>query len=136
MRACCAWGLAALIDELDNSDFWLSEDAAERGYKAGRLFLSSYQWLAHEAVSEGKHLWRLRPKFHIIDHMLERMRVDRQNVRLQACFMEEDYAGKIARLARKCHRLTVLPRTFERYLLYLSLRWGRRRESERWMVNC
>ena len=63
MRAACTWSLARLCWELDNLPDRL--DNPERLADVGRHFLTTYYWLAKEALREGKHLYAVIPKIHL-----------------------------------------------------------------------
>jgi hypothetical protein len=134
VRAVCAYAYAQLLHIWDLADRWLDAQEVADSLFYGRVFLQSYGFLGAEATRLGTVIWKIRPKHHFIDEMLERIRETHMNPRHQHCFMEEDFAGKLSRLARKCHRLTVCVRSIERYLLFITIRWGERRNCDRWMV--
>lgn len=134
VRSVCAYSYAKLLHVWDLADRWLDAEEVAESLEVGRIFLMTYGWLAAEATRDIKALWKVRPKHHYVDEMIERIRETHMNPRHQHCFMEEDFAGKLSKLAKKCHRGTVCVRSIERYLLYLTVRWGDRRKSDRWMV--
>ena len=134
VRSTCAFAYAKLLHILDCADRWLSDDERADVAHHGRVFLLSYGWLAREATDNCMALWKVRPKHHCVDEMLERIRESGANPRWQHCFAEEDFAGKISKLASKIHRGVVSWRIVDRYLMYLSVRWSRRKDSGLWMV--
>ena len=134
VRSTCAYAYAKLLHIFDCADRWLSDDERAMAVHHGRLFLLSYGWLGREATSNGMALWKVRPKHHAVDGMLERIRESGANPRWQHCCVEEDFAGKLSKLVSKIHRKVVCCRIVDRYLMYLSVRWIRRRDSGLWMV--
>ena len=65
-----------------------------------------------------------RPKHHSCDHM--GMQVARTKVnprKAMQCFGDESFLGFWKRIGVKCHSTSILRRIYQRYLLFISLRW-------------
>ena len=60
---------------------------------------------------------------HQVDHMLRDLEVERINPKVFWNFANEDFVGKIKKIARKCHRKTLAECAMQRYMLKISLRW-------------
>ena len=66
----------------------------------------------------------MRPKHHNMDHMgrdIDRLRLNPRKI--MACFGDESFLGYLKRIGIKCHQATLMVRLFQRYLLFISLRW-------------
>ena len=131
LRAVCAWGMAHFLHVLDMSPRILPHGKTEEAVHALQAFLDAYQRLAVEATQAGQCLWKVRPKHHYTVHLGKFLRASRQNPRHTSCFMDEDYVGRVARLAKSCHWLSCPKRTLERYILVVACRWKRRQRAKR-----
>eukprot|EP00959_Pyramimonas_sp_CCMP1952_P355722 7450464-Pyramimonas_sp.AAC.1 len=87
---------------------WLSTPRErDRVIFAAHTWFMSLQWLASKAVAERVPLWKIRPKHHYLDHMIDRLAVDRQNpCRQLQCAGEEAYLGVLKRIGKACHGMT------------------------------
>ena len=124
MAGLCVYELAMLVWTLNRCGMWLSEADAEIAFGHGDRFLKLYRHLALAALAGGKCRWRLRPKMHYVHHTILELRVPpRQNPFFATCFLDEDFVGKISKLASQTHRAGVEMRTIQRYLVLLGQRW-------------
>ena len=64
----------------------------------------------------GRNLWLLAPKHHHFWHMARQVRVERINPAYCTLLCAEDFVGKLGKISRATHRLTVSLRTLQRYL--------------------
>ena len=78
----------------------------------GATFLTTYASLAYEAVSRHEYLFKMRPKLHYFQHMIESARPSRRSPGWDHCFIFEDHIKQCIRMLRK-----VSHRTAERQLL-------------------
>lgn len=122
VRAWCAFGIADLLHVMSDSSVLLSDDSVVRAQTSGRLFLLSWQTMAADAISSGLCCYKIRPKHHYIAHILDRL-VSRENVRVLSNFLQEDFIGKIVKLAKRQHSKTVVRRTVQLYIMALQHRW-------------
>ena len=58
-------------------------------------FEEGYHDLAREACDRGVQLWRTRPKFHSLGHMVLAIEQTSLNPRFWAVWMDEDLQGKL-----------------------------------------
>ena len=107
---------------MDTAGLWLTADQRQRAYDSGTLFMRCHLWLAHTCFEKRVLNWKLRPKWHFIAHTVWAFSYSALNPRFQHCFADEDMMGKIARLARKTSKQTVVLRTIQRYMLNM---WDR-----------
>jgi hypothetical protein len=131
-----SWAFAELQFVLDSADQFLDGSQVKRATHAANVYLYSYAFLAHAAIVDGKKLWKLRPKHHYFQHMMLRLALDHQNpCRQLQCGCEETFMGIIKRIGKACHGSSVYLRTMQRYLMYVSLRWHKRRSTGQWLVE-
>ena len=74
----------------------------------------SYQLMANNALAEGENLYKVTPKFHYFDEVLGLLHT-LENPRFHAVWLEEDLAGQVARVAKRCHPRTVYLDTLLRW---------------------
>ena len=129
LRATCAWGFSEYLAVLQTAPLVMSELETARLLHGGRTYIDCYSALAASCAESGVFLFKCRPKFHYYDHTLDFARDSRLNPQKLGCWHEESYLGKLKRIAQKCHGATVLTTSFQRYFIYLSLRWQRRRTT-------
>ena len=128
LRAVATWAHAGFHHVLDNAGAILSDSEASEAAHMGRVFLVAYQKLAWLARTDGVYLWKIRPKHHLLDHMIDGLARDKLNPRRLSCMIDECYLGKMKKSSLKCHRSCVSLRFLQRCLLYMGLRWEDRRQ--------
>lgn len=103
--------------------------------------MNSYVALAAEALQNNELIWALRPKLHAMSHVILGVEADSRNPKYFSCFLDEDFLGKVVKVAAKCHRVTVCGAVLQRYLVRMLRRWrglenlgsmGRRGRKRRW----
>ncbi len=95
----------------------------------GHLFLDSWQWLAGEAQQLRVPNFKMKPKLQYMCHTIDDAFLGGENPRHQMCFLDEDLMGKVTKLEKSCHRLTVGMRFLPRVMLLFKYRWQSRCES-------
>ena len=88
-----------------------------------RRFLAAYNALALEAFRDGKLRWPIRPKHHGMVHLRHGALTDSRNPKRFGCMLDEDFLGRVVRVANKCHRRTVATGVLLRYLIRLARHW-------------
>jgi hypothetical protein len=97
---------------------------------SGKTMLASYHWLAGHWLSRNALRWPLRPKMHAVHHILRDVQTDDRCPKRYGTIMDEDFLGKVVKVAAKCHRRTVAAGVMFRYIVNLTRHWsgvGRRR---------
>jgi hypothetical protein len=82
----------------------LTPEQAMDAKEAGETFLLGYQTLAYHAIEKGICGWKLRPKLHMLAHIVDNLGQSLENPIHLSNFMDEDLMGKLVKLARKQHR--------------------------------
>jgi hypothetical protein len=128
-RAACLHYWASWHYVLDHGGSILSVEDSKTAQRVGRLFLLSYQKLSDAAIARRRLAYKIRTKHHTMDHQVDRITVDRLNPKNVACFVDEDFLGKLKRLGQQTHGSNVMLRTLQRYLLLIRIRWYRIRNT-------
>jgi hypothetical protein len=119
----CLYHCASWIAVLNTAGMFLKSDEAGLAVFHGDLFLKSYRYLAAFSVKLNRPRYKLRPKFHCLDHTIKDLKVWSLNPFYATCFMDEDFMGKIKCISSHCHAGTMVPRTFSRYSIMIGYRW-------------
>lgn len=122
--ATCHWHLYAAIYALDHADLVLDACDAQEVGQNFEIHLVSWQHIASQCEMKGLRLYKLRPKHHYMDHTGEDVKRTHLNcLKLMACFNDESFLGYLKRIGIRCHSSKMMERLFQRYLLFLGLRW-------------
>jgi len=123
IRATTAWALCDFLHICDLSDMWMTSDQADRACHAGFVFLRGYAWLADSNMRSNITLYKIRPKHHYFHHQVLEVQKSKLNPSWLHCFVSEDFVGRSARVASRCHRKTVSLRAIQRYMLCIRRQW-------------
>ena len=106
---------------------WLTFEEADDAICSGHGFLIAYSKLAKETYKLGRCLYALKPKLHMLNHIVYSLWAQRRgssqdrsairNPIAESTFMCEDFVGQIARLSRKVSPKLVGEKTIFRYLV-------------------
>ena len=132
VRATCFWAWCEWCDSLEEGGLILEDTA--RSTRAGKLFLVCYQYLAVAAHEAGLCLYKVRCKHHYVQHTVRRLEYCSWNPRRQQCILEEDYLGKLKRIANKTAKKNMPTRLLQRYMMFMFVRWNRREQAGSWCV--
>ena len=112
--------LASFYHNMDTMPRLLSPEQAEEMAFNLESFLLTHLVLTITCQTELAFvLFDIRPKFHMMSHMVLDVRRERQNPKYAWCFGDEDYMHHVASLARMTHRNTTMLRVLERLRLGL-----------------
>ena len=117
---CHLVGIHSVIDEFAQS-FFLTREASGKLTQRVADFLSVYTQLAHNADGRGDLLWNLTIKFHWLWHFGQRCHY--LSPRRGACLIDEDFVGKVKKVAAACAAGTKLH--FIPAKVLDKMRWGR-----------
>ena len=68
----------------------MPDHMVERAALGVRRFREAYYWLARRAVDQDLHMFKIRPKFHMMEHQVMLMEHTGLNPRFWSCWMDED----------------------------------------------
>ena len=81
---------------------FLSEGAKDMLPKIGRKLAQLYGDLANHAFSMEERLWKLSPKLHLAEHLLEVQAIMFGNTAWYWCYADEDLVGLMIDVAEGC----------------------------------
>lgn len=103
----------------------LTREQAERSAECGRKHLRCYAKLAAEALDAERFLYKLRPKHHYMEHLLDEVKRLHRNPMSQSNFCDEDNMKILKGVSAACHPKTVLRTWARRYVLKKTIFWHR-----------
>ncbi len=112
------WAADSLMSVLMNGDRFLTADELLHKQVIGLVFVRTYVQLASAALSNRERLWKMRPKFHLLHHMVLENRL--HNPHFTSTWMDEDAVKKFMVIKKKTHRRTSTERLLNRWLLNLK----------------
>ena len=98
----------------------LSPEVSRKAENHGRDFLLSYAALAYLAKENNRMLFKIRPKHHQFDHLLDHVEQGFNPVAF-ACWLDETMMGKLALLCRFCQPLALGENAIWRYIVRLHV---------------
>ena len=113
------WVANHICEFLFGCGCFLSDEAWEQTAVLSKLFFTGYLSLATTAHEAGKLLFRMRPKFHFLQHLLEG-HGGRRNPVYDACFMDEDFVRWSMKMFRKCSHTNASCNVLKRNLVTLK----------------
>ncbi len=93
-----AEGLHGFTKAMDEADWLMSADEVAASCCSLRRYQRAHEQLRRNAVGV---IWKLRPKYHIVEHILEMMQRTSWNPRFWATWMDEDFMGKARDLCER-----------------------------------
>jgi hypothetical protein len=118
-----AFSLSNMVHICDNEPLIMMQTKADEAAAAGHGFLRLHGVLSKGSWNVKPERWNIRPKHHYLQESLLFMQASCENAAKQTCMMEEDFMGKIKKIALKTHRSTTYQRAMQRYLILLKTRW-------------
>ena len=110
-------------------DLFLTGNARVIVIDAGNHFLKASGRLAFLTFSNGEDRFPVTPKHHMMFHLCKLMQWQSDvhgycmNVLVDACYQDEDFVGRLARLCRAVSPRATAIRTIQRYLLQTRAVW-------------
>ncbi|CAE7249546.1 unnamed protein product, partial [Symbiodinium sp. CCMP2456] len=117
------WTSDRVLSIMANGGRWLTRDQQHEKERLGGLFMRSYVLLAKQSISEKTRLYRMRPKLHILHHILMFAPPSRLNNHMYATWMDEDFLRKAMKVHRNTDPRKASLRVIQRYLLGLPKTW-------------
>ena len=108
---------------------FLSEPEATQSVRLGKLHLTCYQWLAHDALDQSRLLWYIRPKTHYFMHLLRETSRSRVNPMQLSNFLDQDHMKQLRSISLSRHPRTFLVTWARRYVLKRLMVWHRIRSQ-------
>ena len=99
--------LVAFYEIMDSESQFLSKAAKVNLPKIGQKLAETFGRLAKIAVDAGNRLWKLSPKLHLFEHLLEHQAINSGNPRWYWTYADEDLVGLMIDIAEGCHANTM-----------------------------
>ena len=113
------WVANHICEFLFTCGCFLTEEAWAQISVLARLFFNGYLQLAATANQRGELLYKTRPKFHYLQHLLEG-HGGRRNPAYDACFIDEDFVRWCMKMFRKCSHANTSCNVLRRNLVTLK----------------
>ena len=110
--------LVACYDILESESQFLSAAAKHKLPRIGQKLAECYGCLARIAFDRGEKLWKLSPKLHLMEHLLEYQCIQAGNPRWYWTYADEDLVGLMIDIAEGCHANTLA------YSVLFKLLWS------------
>ena len=131
VRAICCWSLDVALSTFNlNQQIKMEACVAAEVTWLCRLHAACYQWLAMECIAQRRLLYKVRPKSHYFGHMVDHFAQTCLCLLHLSTFGDEDFMGKIRKVAQACHGATYMHAWAKRYVLKRSLQWSEMRKIE------
>ena len=95
------WSADSWLRMLTHAPMHLTDSQQLQKTVLGDLFMTMYMSLAQRAVVERKKLWRVRPKIHLLHHMVLEDRPSRLNPHYMSTWMDEDFIKRTMRIKKR-----------------------------------
>ncbi len=120
IRSVCVSAFASLwvlVQDTKFPNFVLSDDQVARASNLREEALLSYEWLSNACEFGGVCQYKIRPKYHNLEHGVRRMIRTKLSMSLSYSFSPEDVMGMCARMCNKTHATSMMRRGVGRWLL-------------------
>ena len=118
----CLWGWVRAVDVLQSAGLFLTHAECGCLEEARKCALQAHAILANSSAQNGSQLWRTIPKHHYCDHLLTTDWPSPQPFPLNPahgwCFADEDFIGRVCRIASRRTRMLTFIR---KYILRLNM---------------
>jgi hypothetical protein len=113
------WGVARYNEIVMRAGRYMTPSEIYDLQVAVRTCLMCYFSLRKEALAAGlTALWKPKPKMHMWWHLVfDFVQATKMNPRATWCYGGEDFVGRIKRLAKSCHRTSLVSSLVKRYLV-------------------
>ena len=115
----CLWSLDSFLSVSTNAGKFFSEGEVQHLQAVGMIYLKSYLYLAGQALQRNRRLYRVRPKFHLMSHVILDIPASRTNFTQHSTWLDEDFNKHVVAIKAKTHRRQATARTLKRWLLGL-----------------
>ena len=133
----CLWAADMFVSGISSADFFLTEAERETLYVLGSVFLTTWAQLVLKAYQRGDLLFKLRPKYHMLVHLISdlRTRDSCRNPSVDSCWLEEDYVKWSLKKFRKLSRQTASLNLLKRCLVQQKDRLKVAAKEQLWFLS-
>jgi len=109
------WASDSLFSMLMNAGQFLLPNEVLHKEVLGMIWIRTYIRLASQALANKQRLWKMRPKYHLMHHMVLEKRT--LNPHYTSTWMDEDAVKKYMHTKKKTHKRKATEQTIKRWLL-------------------
>ena len=113
------WAIDRVLRLLQGAGMFLQEQEQLEKEVLGELFIKTYVKLAGDALRNGDRLFRVRPKLHMMHHLVIQRRSSMPNPAHWSTWVDEDMIKKIMRIKKGTHKRNACEHSLKRYLMGL-----------------
>ena len=113
------WCLDSFLSVATNAGRFFTNAEVQHLQSVGQLFLRSYLHLAVQALQRGRKLYRIRPKFHLLTHMMTDFPPSQSNFCYHSTWQDADVNKVVMTVKKKTHKRNSTASTLKRWLLAL-----------------
>ena len=110
---------------------WCSPEEAAKLERARLAGLQGYNVLSQSCKDRGIYRYEIRPKFHKLDELLRLAVSSRRNFMAQWTMSDEDWIGRMTRLALSTHANTMSRKVVARWIVHITNEFHVEEESRR-----
>ena len=126
LRASMIWNLDAGLSVFGAGHRpHLTDRECQDGCRLMDDFLLCYQQMAAVTLQERRLAFKVRPKFHYLQHLIQHTRDTHLNPAHMGNFIDEDFMKNMRSVAHACHPSTVLVMWARRYIMKRTLHLAR-----------
>lgn len=115
------WSLNELFRTMEEcKSLHFTPQQTTRFCDAADIVLATYLWLADDSVCHQRLHFPVRPKLHGFVHLAMSVKQTQRCPKFWSCMMDEDYLGRVCRLAKGVPRRTAVAGVIHRYRLLIS----------------
>ena len=116
-----------------SNSFFLNDSEKRTFQILGRIFLDTFLRLAREGLDKNEMIFKVRPKFHILCHLVDTPR--QVNIARYATWLDEDWLKKISHTMKLTSVKTSQTRVLQRWLMSIPTNLTKMFRSRGWKVN-
>ena len=135
VRAVCCWTLDTALSIFNmNKKIKMRVQVVRQTTWLCRLHSACHQWLGSRCIAQRRLLYKVRPKTHYFTHMVDHHEETCLCLLHLSTFGDEDFMGKIRKVAQSCHGKTYMHAWARRYVLKRALQWSEMKKENVFMV--
>ena len=113
------WAIDHVLRLLQGAGMFLQEQEQLEKEVLGEIFIKTYVKLAGDALRNGDRLFRVRPKLHLLHHLMIQRRSSLPNPSHWSTWVDEDMIKKIMTIKKGTHKRTACEHSLKRCLMGL-----------------
>ena len=113
----CLWGFSSIYLVVKHKKRWLDDGERQLLEHAREASLHGFNWLSLYHCNRGTAFFAMKPKFHMIDHILRHAVRTGLNPRAYWTLADESFGGEVANVCKGVHPNCIAKRGTERWLV-------------------